>query len=103
MNRIGAIKVPELASNQETYTKVAYLLKHAIEQEQDMGSATFVVWSPSGDIDIPIILLAQDFPDTSIIILDKRTWKSSEKTRCKPMQSYSSTKEMSAFSACVHW
>ena len=45
-------------------------MKYAIEQEPDIESATFVVRSPSGDIDIPIIMLAQDFPDIATIILD---------------------------------
>ena len=65
----GCINVGELYSNHE-YTKVVYLLKHAIETEVQPDEASFVVRSSSGDIDIPIIILSVDFPEHAEIILD---------------------------------
>ena len=51
----GSTTVDELASNhEEADTKVMYLLKHAIEQEQHPDRAAFVVRCNSGDIDIPV-------------------------------------------------
>ena len=67
----GCSTVDELASNhEEADTKVVYLLKHAIEQEQQPDGAAFVVRSNSGDIDIPVILLSNDLPGNTDIILD---------------------------------
>ena len=62
--------VDELQSNhEEADTKVAYLLKHAVENINDENSVC-VVRSCSGDIDIPLILLPIKWPETSKILID---------------------------------
>ena len=42
---------------EEADTKLIYLIKHAIELEENSEDATFIIRSTSGDIDIPVILL----------------------------------------------
>ena len=67
----GSTAIEELSSDhEEADTKVVYLLKHAIEKEEDLDTAVFVVRSSSGDVDIPVILLANDLQTNATIILD---------------------------------
>ena len=42
---------------EEADTKLICLVKHAVEHEENSDDATFIIWSTSGNIDIPVILL----------------------------------------------
>ena len=70
INQSECSVVEELASNhEEADTKVVYLLQHAIEMEPEPMNSVFVVRSSSGDVDIPVILLANDFPAGTAMFL----------------------------------
>ena len=67
-------KVPELETDhEEADTKIAYLVQHALRENGD--HTVCLVRSSSGDIDIPVILIAMDFADRTILI-DNGTGKS---------------------------
>ena len=71
INQSECSVVEEFASNhEEADTKVVYLVQHAIEMEPEPMNSVFVVRSSSGDVDIPVILLANDFPAGTAIVLD---------------------------------
>ena len=64
----GIEDVPELYTNhEEADTKISYLAHHALENNNGRVT-TCIVRSPSGDIDIPVILLASQSPNLKIYI-----------------------------------
>ena len=59
--------VPELNTDHEAAdTKIAYLVQHTLRENGD--NTLCVVRSSSGDIDIPVILVAADLADRRIFI-----------------------------------
>ena len=62
--------IEELRTNhEEADTKICYLLHHAV-QSNNNEETVCVVRSCSGDIDIPVILLANEMPDL-LVYVDK--------------------------------
>ena len=53
----GYADVTFTVNHEEADTKLIWLVKHAIENEENLEDAAFIIRSTSGDIDIPIILL----------------------------------------------
>ena len=60
--------VEELRTNhEEADTKICHLLHHAVQSDNNEEKVC-VVRSSSGDIDIPVILLANEMPDLSAYV-----------------------------------
>ena len=60
-------KVPELETDhEEADTKIVYLIQHALRENGD--NTVCLVRSSSGDIDRPVIFIAMDFADRTILI-----------------------------------
>ena len=68
INRFGVSTIDDLRSNhEEADTKVCFLLHHALQQNE--GRETIcILRSCSGDIDIPVILLASHVPNLQVFI-----------------------------------
>ena len=66
---ISSDSVEDLHSlnNEEPDTKLVSLLRHAIENESNLTDAVFVVRLPSGDIDIPVIMLSSNLSGNIMI------------------------------------
>ena len=67
-----ATNVPELENDhEEAYSKIAFMIKHATRENSE--STVCVVRSSSGDIDIPLIVVAGEFE--ARILIDNGTGK----------------------------
>ena len=65
--------IEELRTNHEADTKICYLLHHAVQSNKNEETVC-VVRSSSGDIDIPVILLANEMPNL-LVYVDNGTGK----------------------------